>query len=171
MRNARSRGAQGLSSTFRLRPEDTARESGGKYVRLRRTRVANKKDDAFQGDVLILVSQSGRSDLNGRRPAGEAAGSQLVRCVALMESTLYGQLLHHALTPWRIFEPESSMPPHNHSACEVIIGPDSIVIRVAARRGDRHGVDHQFDAVDRVPRQIRSGAWLAHEEAGFEHGD
>src|SRR5438132_13229837 len=61
------------------------------------------------------------------------------------------------------------MPPHDHSACEVGIGPDSIVELVAAGRGDQHRVDLEFHPVDRVTCEIGGRAWPPREELRFGH--
>src|SRR5437667_230157 len=59
------------------------------------------------------------------------------------------------------------MPPHDHSACEVVIGPDSIVVLVAAGRGDQDRVDLEFHPVDRVTCEIGGRAWPPREELRF----
>src|SRR5437667_1904127 len=59
------------------------------------------------------------------------------------------------------------MPPHDHSAREVVIGPDSIVVLVAAGRGDQDRVDLEFHPVDRVTCEIGCRAWPPREKLRF----
>src|SRR5256885_3891422 len=63
--------------------------------------------------------------------------------------------------------PESSMSPHHYTAREVVIGPDAVVVLIAAGRGDPGRVDLKFHPVNRVTCEIGGRARPPREEPRF----